>query len=1139
MSTATTAAATQAEYTTLTEPLKQNYEPISYPVHELDLRSQESSFSVPECLQQHKGCTLLILGGPGAGKTSFAHLLVDTWINGTGLTGYELVCFARLSDKRVREASTIEKFAELIGVHKNTESFSQQIKSFGESVLFILDGFDEVDIKHNSVVFQIASRKLFPKSTMVVLSRPVGVALLPTTLRLDFSYDIVGFSQSGLKDFLAESLQGNQERLEEYLEQQDLMSMCQIPLICSLVVKYFIQSSHVLPDAVTPLIHTIVFELIKAELVTRQHTMASSIQQIEDLPKDLLYRFTILAKLALESTVSKKRYENANEHHRYISAFCLQNSLSSLEDLEIFGLVQRVPNRDSPNLLQHCFIHPAIQDYLASYELHRNPPFDQLEFLSTNAVEIFHNHPTLLLCYFGLTFKNSETYNPTKSMIASVVDEIVLCLNLDHDDDEESTKLAARLLFFRCISESQESAFYKKICSRYSNLTRLCIEPHELTSTMRVAVGKMVANSGLKNWKVTTSRVTKKSAEDLTFVIQSFSLDCKVKPEKNDASFLTLSPVLSSSHKTPPLTPTRTATAEYLERLGQIYCKALREILQKILQLYSRIKVKGDSSNLSYLSFLTCTCTCAFTDRLLILAPDLPTHYITTNAEDEESLRGSEDLAHIVQEHGGKAVEFVVLLRPILRKVRFQIPHTGKEYSLTISSEHCTLEMFNPTITSGESATREMEQLPYAVEVTTPNASSVRVFPPFPLAPRKHKDTSNEASAQNTTAGSTASQQTAPMIIEEKRTTASSYGTTQTLTTTTHIGALMVAGTSSQPHPFTHERASIDQPDHGSPMKPAIPPPGTLLYTAIDEMPPDRVYRLPDESLRLRKGGNGTIFAGNVKGLSLAIKKTNYRQREYKILIKLDHRNIVPLYAFMIGLPHHTHARRYLCYHFMPKLTGDVARMLTDHSNLTLNALRRQHGDDPHTLGKIVANLKYLLREILQGMCYLHSNNIVHRDVKGSNVLLKFFCSCKDPLTCKCDSRCQVRLADFDAAVELDSHGRLPPVSERSPTPTFTVIPVGTTGYRAPSCSMLVVTNNLSTLQPAFSTKADIWSFGVLATRILLGVEGRGKQRAVAILLLHYHQLVNAVEGRAFGGQLRVSRAEVNELLHVSLSMNH
>ena len=80
------------------------------------------------------------------------------------------------------------------------------------------------------------------------------------------------------------------------------------------------------------------------------------------------------------------------------------------------------------------------------------------------------------------------------------------------------------------------------------------------------------------------------------------------------------------------------------------------------------------------------------------------------------------------------------------------------------------------------------------------------------------------------------------------------------------------------------------------------------------------VYPLPDESTLIRKGGNGEIYKGDYAGITFAVKKTIFRQREYRM--KLHHRNIMPLLLLMIGEAHPLHKRRVFSYHVMPHMSG-------------------------------------------------------------------------------------------------------------------------------------------------------------------------------------------------------------------------
>jgi serine/threonine protein kinase len=275
--------------------------------------------------------------------------------------------------------------------------------------------------------------------------------------------------------------------------------------------------------------------------------------------------------------------------------------------------------------------------------------------------------------------------------------------------------------------------------------------------------------------------------------------------------------------------------------------------------------------------------------------------------------------------------------------------------------------------------------------------------------------------------------------------------------------------------------------------------------------------------------------------MSVVYKKTNYRSREFAIITKLKHKNIIKLLAFMYGEENPAHKRRHFCYHIMPQMSGDCARMLTDKRELTIKELHKKHGDNIRKMGIIRGNLKYLLKEILLGIRYLHSLRITHRDIKGSNILLKFFCSCTNPLECGCGSKYQVQICDFDAAIELDENEQLPPtpvgskISSRPSCNHYITVPVGTNGFRSPECSMLAISNVTDVFYPPITTRTDIWSLGILTLRILIGATGPSSQREMALLLLHYYRQRYMHEGLHKRPEyFNVDRLVTDKLLSVS-----
>ena len=99
---------------------------------------------------------------------------------------------------------------------------------------------------------------------------------------------------------------------------------------------------------------------------------------------------------------------------------------------------------------------------------------------------------------------------------------------------------------------------------------------------------------------------------------------------------------------------------------------------------------------------------------------------------------------------------------------------------------------------------------------------------------------------------------------------------------------------------------------------------------------------------------------------------------------------------------------------------------------------------------KVIA---YILRKTVEGLLYLHSRGIVHRDIKSDNVLL--------------NSKGDIKLADFGYATQLTCQRRQ------------TVSKVGTVCWMAPEI--------VCKIKKHYDHKADIWSLGIFAFELAEG----------------------------------------------------
>lgn len=98
-------------------------------------------------------------------------------------------------------------------------------------------------------------------------------------------------------------------------------------------------------------------------------------------------------------------------------------------------------------------------------------------------------------------------------------------------------------------------------------------------------------------------------------------------------------------------------------------------------------------------------------------------------------------------------------------------------------------------------------------------------------------------------------------------------------------------------------------------------------------------------------------------------------------------------------------------------------------------------------------HIQFIMYQILRGMAYLHSANLVHRDIKPNNLLG--------------NEDCEIRICDFGFAREVDE--------ERKADLTEYVV---TRFYRAPEVM-------LSSQQ--YNTQVDVWSIGCIFYELITG----------------------------------------------------
>uniref|UniRef100_A0A8D0AYR5 Mitogen-activated protein kinase kinase kinase 2 n=1 Tax=Sander lucioperca TaxID=283035 RepID=A0A8D0AYR5_SANLU len=237
------------------------------------------------------------------------------------------------------------------------------------------------------------------------------------------------------------------------------------------------------------------------------------------------------------------------------------------------------------------------------------------------------------------------------------------------------------------------------------------------------------------------------------------------------------------------------------------------------------------------------------------------------------------------------------------------------------------------------------------------------------------------------------------------------------------------------------------RPRRGSDIEPNPNPTAAPTLSVMDISPPSRSPRAPTNwrlGKLLGQGAFGRVFLcyDADTGRELAVKQVQFDPEspetskevsalecEIQLLKNLCHERIVQYYGCLRDTMERTLS---IFMEYMPG--GSIKDQLKSYGALTENVTRRY------------------TRQILEGVSYLHSNMIVHRDIKGANILR--------------DSVGNVKLGDFGASRRLQTICL-------SGTGIMSV--TGTPYWMSPE----VISGE------GYGRKADIWSVGCTVVEML------------------------------------------------------
>lgn len=202
---------------------------------------------------------------------------------------------------------------------------------------------------------------------------------------------------------------------------------------------------------------------------------------------------------------------------------------------------------------------------------------------------------------------------------------------------------------------------------------------------------------------------------------------------------------------------------------------------------------------------------------------------------------------------------------------------------------------------------------------------------------------------------------------------------------------------------------------------------------------------------QLGSGTFGTVYKGTDKnGQHVAIKQINVDRHgkvatnEYATFLRLkhlDHDNIIKIYS-VLSHRNNVWAVMQLCPY------GDMNKYFNDHFHDVSNIKEKVH----------------VIQEITTGLAFLHGEDIAHRDIKPTNILVNYECG-----------SLRIKLTDFGLARCLDPDGSTSAMSTDA----------GTFHYKAPE-----FWKKTSNGAIRYHKSIDIFATGLTSLAILQAREG-------------------------------------------------
>ena len=332
---------------------------------------------------------VLIEGGPGMGKTTLAINICKCWAKGELLQSYDAVILLTLRDPEIQDAKTISDLLLIPDDEMRDSIFKEVMKSYGERICFMFEGFDELpDHLRSSPVFAKVTEKL-PKCMLIYTSRP-GFVFFPTTVSQII--EINGFTEESIDEYILKTFENELDGQKMTLELQsqvhsnsEIKEILYVPINVAIICLIFFHFSR-LPKTVTELYTLLCLRLILRHIIKRTPNVEQimTLNSLMNLPEDISKEFSELCYIGYKGMCSEKLIFSSKD----------LSDMNVIEDkISGLGLLLVAPSTSVYGIRKsYNFLHMTLQEFCAAWYLSKLSTEEQTQCFSSYLDYNFDRH---------------------------------------------------------------------------------------------------------------------------------------------------------------------------------------------------------------------------------------------------------------------------------------------------------------------------------------------------------------------------------------------------------------------------------------------------------------------------------------------------------------------------------------------------------------------------------------------------------------------------------------------------------------------------------------------------------------------------------------------------------------------------